>query len=62
MADGIGGCEVMDYIFGNKKAWEEAFDHRYTNWGEDNYKILLNEKLPFFSDDVIKELTKIDFK
>lgn len=38
----------MNYILKNKEAWEEAFDRRQTNWGEDNYKLLLNEKLPFF--------------
>jgi len=51
----------MDYISDNKKAWEETFDHRYKNWGEDNYKVLLKEELPFLSVEAIKELTKINF-
>ena len=52
----------MSYIKSNKEAWEEAFDHRYSNWGDDNHIILQTKKLPFFADDVVKELKKIDFK
>ncbi|MDK2968654.1 MULTISPECIES: class I SAM-dependent methyltransferase [Lacrimispora] len=52
----------MNYILKNKEAWEEAFDHRQTNWGEDNYKLLLNEKLPFFCPDLALELNNMDFK
>ena len=37
----------MDYIGNNKAAWEEAFDHKQDGWGEENYKRLLNEDLPF---------------
>lgn len=51
----------MNYIAGNKEAWEEAFEHRQPNWGEDNYIRLLNEKLPFFCEDVVRELEKLDF-
>ena len=52
----------MDYITKNKQAWEEAFDHRQPNWGEENYKYLRNEQLPFFCADVVTELKSIDFK
>ena len=52
----------MDYIVNNKAAWEEAFEHRRENWGDDNYNRLVNEDLPFFCDDVAKELRMIDLK
>jgi ubiquinone/menaquinone biosynthesis C-methylase UbiE len=52
----------MDYIKTNKEAWEEAFENRQPSWGEDNYKILMNEKLPFLNADVVSEIEKIDFK
>ena len=51
----------MDYIKNNKDAWEEAFEHRHANWGEENYKSLLNEKLPFWGADAIAELQGMDF-
>lgn len=51
----------MDYIHGNKSAWEEAFEHRKSNWGDDNYLQIKNEKLPFFSEDVKRHLSGIDF-
>ena len=51
----------MDYIKNNKAAWEEAFDHRRPNWGEENYKRLMGERLPFWNADIIKEFEKIDF-
>ncbi len=52
----------MDYIQGNKEAWEEAFDHRHESWGEDNYKRLLNEELPFFMPDIAQTLKTMDYK
>ncbi|MFZ5967183.1 MAG: class I SAM-dependent methyltransferase [Bacillota bacterium] len=52
----------MDYINNNKAAWEEAFERRRQNWGDDNYKALIDEKLPFLSADVVGELEKIDLK
>lgn len=51
----------MDYIKGNKAAWEEAFDHRHENWGENNDKRLQNEELPFFHPDIARELKMMDF-
>ena len=52
----------MSYIQGNKEAWEEAFEHRHPSWGDDVYRRLLDERLPFFCPDVVAELEKIDFK
>jgi len=52
----------MDYILSNKEAWEEAFDHRFENWGDYDYKRLISEELPFLESDVISELKGIDLK
>lgn len=52
----------MSYIKGNKEAWEETFEHRSAGWGDDNYKLLLTQRLPFFNQDIVQELEKIDFK
>ncbi|MEL7656307.1 MAG: methyltransferase domain-containing protein [Bacillota bacterium] len=52
----------MYYIKNNKAAWEEAFERRRQNWGDDNYKNLINEELPFLNSDVVSELKKIDLK
>jgi len=52
----------VDYINANKAAWEEAFEHRYDNWGNDNYKKLISEELPFLNADVISKLKNIDLK
>lgn len=51
----------MNYIQGNKQAWEEAFEHKHANWGDDNYKRLLNEEFPFFLPDMVNELETFDF-
>lgn len=51
----------MDYIKTNKEAWEEAFEHRHPEWGEDNYMKLSNEPLPFFTDAAAAKLKSIDF-
>jgi len=51
----------MNYITDNKAAWEEAFDHRHQNWGDENYKRLKSEKLPFFNAGLREELLKTDF-
>lgn len=52
----------MTYFEENKAAWEEAFEHRHKNWGDANYERLMNERLPFFNDDMVKELESLDFK
>lgn len=51
----------MSYYNKNKEAWEEAFEHRHPGWGEENYRRLVKEELPFFCDDTAKELKQIDF-
>lgn len=51
----------MDYIQQNKAAWEEAFEHRHDNWGEDNHEILKARELPFLEPDVVLKLRQIDF-
>lgn len=50
----------MNYMQGNKQAWEEAFDNRKQNWGDENHVKMKNEKLFFFYDEVKKELEKLD--
>ena len=52
----------MSYITTNKAAWEEAFEHRHPNWGDENYQRLENERLPFFNKGIRDELETIDFK
>jgi len=49
----------MDYIGGNKAAWEEAFENRKPNWGEDNHLRLKSERFAFFDDDMRKELERL---
>lgn len=51
----------MNYISGNKAAWEEAFDNRKPNWGEENHIRIKGERLAFFNSDMKKELEQIDF-
>lgn len=52
----------MNYIEGNKAAWEEAFDHKHPGWGEENHIRLQKEELPFFCDDMAALLKTINFK
>lgn len=52
----------MNYISDNKAAWEEAFEHRHDGWGDDNYKRLLEERLPFFCADAAEELELMDLR
>ena len=52
----------MNYINGNKAAWEEAFDNRKPSWGEENHIRLKGEKFAFFNADMKRELEKIDFQ
>ncbi|MCL2855326.1 MAG: class I SAM-dependent methyltransferase [Defluviitaleaceae bacterium] len=51
----------MEYTEANKRAWEQAFDNRKENFGDENHIKLKNEKLPFFTDDMKAELEKINF-
>lgn len=51
----------MNYIATNKEAWEEAFDHRHPNWGDENYKALQTQRLPFLDPAIVQELESFDF-
>lgn len=51
----------MNYFDGNKAAWEDAFEHRTSGWGDNNHLRLAAEQLPFFSQDVAAELEKMDW-
>lgn len=50
----------MDYIESNKQAWEEAFEHRRSEWGEDVAETLISQSLPFLDQNVIAELISMD--
>jgi len=50
-----------NYIEANKTAWEEAFDNREHNWGENNYLKLKSEPFAFFDKDMPKKLKSMDF-
>jgi len=52
----------MNYIESNKIAWEDGFENRKENWGEENHLKLLNEKIPFFNDDMKRELESMDLR
>lgn len=52
----------MDYIEGNKQAWEEAFENRKPGWGEDHADALINQTLPFFNQDTIVALSSLDLQ
>ena len=50
----------MNYIDGNKTAWEEVFNKRRPGWGDKNHEALKSGKFAFFNDDVKKELEALD--
>lgn len=52
----------MDYIEGNKQAWEEAFENRKPGWGENHADALSSQTLPFLNQDVIAELKSLDLQ
>ena len=52
----------MNYIETNKAAWEEAFDNRKQNWGDDNHIRLKNEKYAFFDTDMKELVASLDVK
>jgi len=54
--------EKMNYIETNKAAWEEAFDNRKPNWGENNHIRLKNEKYAFFDTDMKDLVSGLDVK
>jgi len=52
----------MNYIETNKTAWEEAFDNRKPNWGDENHLRLKKGNFEFFDSDMKIELLNIDFR
>ena len=52
----------MNYIETNKAAWEEAFDNRKANWGDDVHLRIKSEKYALFDSDLKKEIESIDFQ
>jgi len=50
----------MDYVKGNKEAWEEAFDNRSENWCSDVLTRYRSEELPFIEPELARELLKLD--
>ena len=50
------------YIEGNKAAWEEAFDNRHASWGADITERVEKEDYPFFNDEMVAVLKKINTK
>jgi len=53
---------MMNYIETNKAAWEEAFNKRMPNWGDDNHLRIKSEKYALFDSDLKKEIESIDFQ
>jgi SAM-dependent methyltransferase len=56
----------MNYIETNKAAWEEAFDRRMPNWGDNDYLDIKSEKYSMFyyekHDDLKKEIEGMDLR
>jgi len=52
----------LDYIETNKAAWEEAFDHRKPNWGDENHIRLKSERYAFFDSDMKDEVAGINLE
>jgi len=52
----------MSYFETNKEAWEEAFNNRKPNWGDDNYLRLKSEKYAFFDSDMKNLVASLDVK
>lgn len=52
----------MEYIKTNKAAWEEVFDNRANNYGENNHETLKSGKFAFFDSDLKDEIAGMDFK
>jgi len=51
----------MNYIKGNKQAWEHAFTHRSGEYAKDLAERLKNEENPFFHDNFHNVLKPYDF-
>jgi ubiquinone/menaquinone biosynthesis C-methylase UbiE len=54
--------EIMNYIKTNKAAWEEVFDNRINNYGENNHEVLKSERFAFFDSDLKELIQSMDFR
>jgi len=54
--------KAMDYIKTNKAAWEEAFDNRKPNWGDDVHLRIKGGRYALFDSDFKEEIESIDFR
>jgi SAM-dependent methyltransferase len=52
----------MSYIDTNKEAWEEAFDNRAPDWGEDIVRRVRSEEYPFFVEEMAAALRARDLR
>jgi ubiquinone/menaquinone biosynthesis C-methylase UbiE len=52
----------MDYIQKNKRAWEEAFNNRYAEWGADIVETIKVKDYAYFNNDTAKVLRTYSFK
>lgn len=52
----------MNYIQGNKEAWEEAFENRSPTWGVDIISRIKSEPFPFLQKVIVDVLSHFDFK
>ena len=52
----------MDYIKGNKQAWEEAFEHRHEGWCGDMLRRLQSEELPYMNEMLKTALRSLKLK
>ncbi|MFF0825368.1 class I SAM-dependent methyltransferase [Brevibacillus sp. NPDC003359] len=51
----------MTYIDSNKEAWEEAFEKRSKEWGNNMCKRLQTEQYPYLEKELIDECKEFDF-
>jgi SAM-dependent methyltransferase len=49
---------VVDYIAGNKEAWEEAFENRDEAWGADVVARVRSQKFPFLEKPMVEAIEK----
>jgi SAM-dependent methyltransferase len=56
------GVRVMDYMKGNKEAWEEAFERRDPAWGLDIARKIRSERYPFLEKDTLPIIERLGLK